>query len=115
MVYGSPIGFSVAATGLNGQFDVVGLPLQDERTKYQGESLISEAIDPSRDRIEVLAINAERRRIVVRNGVYLEVRPLLYDLPEQEDGSVGLAVEDEPPSTSQQAASGVEHPATVTA
>jgi hypothetical protein len=97
----APVGFSVAATGPNGEFDVIGMPHKDERYQYQGESLISKAIDPLRDGIAMLAINAERRRSVVRNGLYLEVRPLLYDLPDAGDASLGVPVENSPPSAPQ--------------
>lgn len=108
LVSNTPVGFSVAVTGPAGEFDVVGLPLYDERYQYQGESLIDEASDPARDGIAVLAVNAERRRVVVHNGLYLEIRPLLYDLPEAADDDLGARVEEAP-------SSGVQKPLDYTA
>lgn len=98
LVDNTPIGFSVAATGPNGEFDVAGLPLDDEGYKYRAESLISESVDPSRDGVAILAINAERRRVVVRNGLYLEVRPLLYDLIGSDEAKATIPTQEAPPS-----------------
>ncbi|TIP25745.1 MAG: hypothetical protein E5X67_23415 [Mesorhizobium sp.] len=98
LVDDTPVGFSVAATGPNGEFDVAGFPLDDEGYQYRAESLISESVDPSRDGVAILAINAERRRVVVRNGLYLEVRPLLYDLPEPDEAKATISMQEAPPS-----------------
>ncbi|MER9482968.1 hypothetical protein NKI74_26920 [Mesorhizobium sp. M0494] len=108
LVDNTPVGFSLAATGSKGEFDIAGFPLNNEGYQYRAESLISESVDPSRDGVAILAINAERRRVVVRNGIYLEVRPLLYDLPEPEEAKAATQEQEAPPSAQGPAFSGEE-------
>lgn len=83
------LGISVAVTGADGQFDIIGMDL-NRSIAFENLSLLDGSIDPSRDGLAVLAINRDRRRIIVRNGFYLEVRPLLYNFPEPTDVDVGL-------------------------
>ncbi|MGM4914927.1 hypothetical protein [Rhizobium sp. 768_B6_N1_8] len=77
-------GLSIAVTGADGEFDIIGLD-SDGTGQFEPVSLLDSSLDPSRDGRAVLAINAERRRIIMRNGSYLEVRPLVYDLPDVEE------------------------------
>ncbi|WEZ85499.1 hypothetical protein P6U16_25875 (plasmid) [Rhizobium sp. 32-5/1] len=79
---GSPAGFSVAATSPNGEFDVVGLMPPKGGLQFEQSLLTLSSIDPVRDGLAVVAINAERRRLVVRSGLYLEIRSLLYELAD---------------------------------
>ncbi len=76
------LGVSIAVTGAEGEFDIVGVDSAAGDNEFNALSLLDHSIEPSRDELAVLAINPERRRIIVRNGSYLEVRPLVYDLPE---------------------------------
>ncbi|TCA23619.1 hypothetical protein E0H70_28220 [Rhizobium leguminosarum bv. viciae] len=76
------LGVSIAITGADGEFDIIGVDSGASVGGFDALSLLDNSIEPSRDGLAVLAINPERRRIIVRNGSYLEVRPLVYDLPE---------------------------------
>lgn len=78
-----PTGVSIAVIGENGEFDILGLSDGHSPDLYfAGCSLLDRSIDPARDGLAVLSISPERRRVIVRSGFYLEVRPLIYDLPE---------------------------------
>lgn len=96
-------------TGANGEFDIVGLNA-DETGGFEGVSLLDRSIEPSRDGLSVLAINPQRRRIIVRNGSYLEVRPLVYDLPEPDEAEVASTA-DTPPEPVVESESGGSVPA----
>lgn len=94
------LGVSIAVTGAEGEFDIIGVDSAAGDNEFDALSLLDHSIEPSRDGLAVLAINRERRRIIVRNGSYLEVRPLVYDLPEINEAvpAFQLASIPEPPA-----------------
>ncbi|WP_426232354.1 hypothetical protein [Pararhizobium sp. DWP3-4] len=103
-----PTGVSMALIGESGEFDILGLSDgQASELDFGGAAILDRSIDPNRDGLAVLAISPERRRVIVRSGFYLEVRPLTYDLPEP-----GEIASDHTPSTLQPFD---ERPATVSA
>jgi hypothetical protein len=89
------VGLSVAVLGQRGEFDIVGLPLQNaesgaivessartilspETDAFKPLSLLDRDIRPSRDWLRVIAVGAQSRRIAVVRAGHVEVRPLIY-------------------------------------
>jgi hypothetical protein len=88
LVDGLEAGISVAVIGERGEFDILGIQEASlPTTGFRPSSLIDRGIDPTRDGLAVFSISPERRRVIVRSGFYLEVRPLIYDLPEPEESA----------------------------
>lgn len=88
LVDGLEAGISVAVIGERGEFDIVGIQAASPPTiGFRPSSIIDRGIDPTRDGLAVFSISPERRRVIVRSGFYLEVRPLIYDLPEPEESA----------------------------
>jgi hypothetical protein len=94
---GKGTGVSVAVLGPGGAFDIVGLPLPDEAASSQGEeafvsarrsfppaALLDRAVGASDPTRRVLALHAPSRRVAVLAHARIEIRPLLYDLPEEQ-------------------------------
>lgn len=84
-IAGIAVGVSVAAVGPSGQFHIIGVPVPGDPETYRGGSLLTAPIDEPHDGVAILAVSVDRRRIAVIRERSVEVRPLLYDLPELDD------------------------------